>query len=63
MAFTVVYDAHVLYPTRCGICWSASARPAWCRPSGTNEILDEMLQALSRNGPTSRRTSLTAFAS
>jgi hypothetical protein len=29
----------------------------------TNEILDEMLQALSRNGQISRRTGLTAFAS
>jgi predicted nucleic acid-binding protein len=51
MAFTVVYDANVLYPNTLRDLLVRISQAGLVQAKWTNEILDEMLRALSRNRP------------
>jgi hypothetical protein len=48
MAFIVVYDANVLYPNTLRDLLIRISQAGLVQAKWTNEILDEMLQALSR---------------
>ncbi len=51
MAFIVVYDANVLYPNTLRDLLIRVSQAGLVQAKWTNEILDEMLRALSRNRP------------
>jgi predicted nucleic acid-binding protein len=51
MAFIVVYDANVLYPNTLRDLLIRISQAGLVQAKWTNEILDEMLRALSRNRP------------
>lgn len=51
MAFIVVYDANVLYPNTLQDLLIRVGQAGLVQAKWTNEILDEMLRALSRNRP------------
>jgi hypothetical protein len=51
MTFTVVYDANVLYPNTLRDLLIRLAQSSTVQAKWTNEILDEMVTALSRNRP------------
>jgi|SRR5580704_5425709 hypothetical protein len=51
MAFTVVYDANVLYPNTLRDLLIRISQAGLVQAKWTDEILDEMLRALSRNRP------------
>jgi predicted nucleic acid-binding protein len=51
MAFIVVYDANVLYPNTLRDLLIRISQAGMVQAKWTNEILDEMLRALSRNRP------------
>jgi hypothetical protein len=51
MAFIVVYDANVLYPNTLRDLLIRVGQAGLVQAKWTNEILDEMLRALSRNRP------------
>jgi hypothetical protein len=51
MAFTVVYDANVLYPDTLRDLLIRIAQAGLVLAKWTNEILDEMFRAVSRNRP------------
>ncbi|MCK9932042.1 hypothetical protein MXD62_33735 [Frankia sp. Mgl5] len=51
MAFTVVYDANVLYPNTLRDLLIRIAQSGLVQAKWTNEILDEMLAAVRRNRP------------
>ncbi|WP_230204834.1 PIN domain-containing protein [Parafrankia elaeagni] len=51
MAFTVVYDANVLYPNTLRDLLIRIAQSGLIQAKWTNEILDEMLTAIRRNRP------------
>ena len=51
MAFIVVYDANVLYPNTLRDLLIRISQAGLVQARWTNEILDEMLRALSRNRP------------
>jgi hypothetical protein len=51
MAFTVAYDANVLYPNTLRDLLIRISQAGLVQAKWTNEILDEMLRALSRNRP------------
>ena len=57
MAFTVVYDANVLYPNTLRDLLIRISQAGLVQAKWTDEILHEMLRALSRNRRTSHRTS------
>jgi hypothetical protein len=51
MAFIVVYDANVLYPNTLRDLLIRISQAGLVQAKWTNEILDEMLRALTRNRP------------
>ena len=51
MAFIVIYDANVLYPNTLRDLLIRISQAGLVQAKWTNEILDEMLRALSRNRP------------
>jgi hypothetical protein len=51
MAFIVVYDANVLYPNTLRDLLIRISQAGLVQAKWTDEILDEMLRALSRNRP------------
>jgi hypothetical protein len=64
MAFIVVYDANVLYPnTLRDLLIRIAQLPHIVQAKWTDEILDEMLEALRKNVRTSRKRSLAASGS
>lgn len=51
MGFVVVYDANVLYPNTLRDLLIRISQAGLVQARWTNEILDEMLRALSKNRP------------
>jgi hypothetical protein len=62
MAFIAVYDANVLFPNTLRDLLIRIAQAGMVQARWTNEILDEMLRALSKNRPGIAPAKRTVFA-